>query len=93
MTDVGYIDSDQFCSLVFTLSNFYFVGCVYADGFPADWRQKCGSASKYWPVGFAVATLPFIVRVVQSVKRYVDSRLNTHLINVGSFFLMSDERS
>jgi len=72
---------DQFCSMLFTLSNLYLFGCVYANGFSLDWR-KCGGTSPHWPVSFVLTTLPFAIRVIQSIKRYVDSGLVTHLINV-----------
>ncbi|EAU89280.2 EXS family protein/ERD1/XPR1/SYG1 family protein [Coprinopsis cinerea okayama7 len=75
---------DQFCSLVFTLSNMYFFGCVYADGFTSEWK-KCSLESKYWPVAYILGTLPFIIRLVQSIKRYFDSGLATHLINAGKY--------
>ncbi|KAF9010010.1 EXS family-domain-containing protein, partial [Cyathus striatus] len=75
---------DQFCSLVFTLSNLYLIGCVYNRGFDENWR-KCGASSSYWPVIFILAVLPLIVRLVQSIKRYADSKLITHLINGGKY--------
>ncbi|KAK7012689.1 signal transduction protein [Favolaschia claudopus] len=77
---------DQFCSLVFTLSNLTLIGCVYSQGLnlSPDWR-KCGSASNLWPLSFVLATLPFLVRLVQSFRRYADSKLRTHLINAGKY--------
>ncbi|KAJ7158188.1 EXS-domain-containing protein [Mycena crocata] len=75
---------DQFCSLVFTLSNLFVVFCVYAEGFNSEWRS-CASRSRFWPVAFFLGTLPFLVRLVQSIKRYTDSGLNTHLINGGKY--------
>ncbi|KAJ7578280.1 EXS-domain-containing protein [Mycena floridula] len=75
---------DQFCSLVFTLSNIPLIGCLYAEGFDADWR-KCGSTSKLWPLVLVLAIFPFVVRLVQSIKRYADSKLTTHLINGGKY--------
>lgn len=96
--------SDQFCSLIFTLSNLYFLGCVYADAAGGDigtesnspdpankprfgfneWRHCTTSkpGSVVWGVPIVLAMLPLFVRLVQSVKRWVDSRLLTHLINV-----------
>lgn len=71
---------DQFCSLIFTLSNLYFVGCAYEQRWDNVW-QTC-STSRNWGAPFALAALPLLVRTVQSIKRYVDSRLITHLINV-----------
>jgi len=77
--------SDQFCSLTFTLSHLYFVGCIYANGFvhgfDPDW-QKCSIPTSRWPVGFVFAALPLFVRLVQCVRRFVDSKLDMHLINV-----------
>ncbi|KAJ7485254.1 EXS family-domain-containing protein [Mycena latifolia] len=75
---------DQFCSLVFTLSNLYLVVCLYVEGFNSNWRE-CGSRSRFWPLSFALAILPFLVRLIQSVKRYVDSGLDTHMINGGKY--------
>ncbi|TRM63672.1 EXS family-domain-containing protein, partial [Schizophyllum amplum] len=75
---------DQFCSLVFTLSNLYIIPCVYATGIDDGWR-RCTANSKNWPVMFVVGTLPLLIRVVQSVKRYYDSRLVTHLVNGGKY--------
>ncbi|KAF8175406.1 EXS family-domain-containing protein [Mycena galopus ATCC 62051] len=76
--------SDQFCSLVFTLSNLNLVVCVYAEGFSSNWRN-CGASSRFWPLSFALAILPFLVRVIQSIKRYSDSGLTTHWINAGKY--------
>ncbi|KAI0918737.1 hypothetical protein AcV5_002647 [Taiwanofungus camphoratus] len=73
---------DQFCSLVFTLSNLYFVGCAYANGLE-HWRQ-C-TTGRNWGPAFALAALPLLVRFVQSIKRWVDSSLITHLINAGKY--------
>ncbi|KAF5390741.1 hypothetical protein D9757_004545 [Collybiopsis confluens] len=74
---------DQFCSLIFTLADLYVFACSYARGFD-NWR-KCGSTSKAWPAAFALAMLPLLIRVIQSGKRYFDSRLGTHLINGGKY--------
>ncbi|KAF7316201.1 Signal transduction protein [Mycena indigotica] len=75
---------DQFCSLVFPLSNIPLVVCVYSHGLDSDWR-KCGNSSNLWPLNFVLAILPFLVRFVQSVKRYADSKVHTHLINAGKY--------
>jgi hypothetical protein len=73
--------SDQFCSLVFTLSNLYTIGCAYTRGFDNTW-QRCTATSQQWPIPFALASLPFFLRLIQSVRRYLDSRSVNHLINV-----------
>ncbi|KXN92143.1 Protein SYG1, partial [Leucoagaricus sp. SymC.cos] len=75
---------DQLCSLVYTLSNLYMFVCIYVKNFQNDWQQ-CGSPSKHWPVAFALAALPFLIRLIQSIKRYADSGLFTHLINGGKY--------
>lgn len=74
---------DQFCSLIFTLSNVYLFFCSYAKGFD-QWRQ-CGAGSKHWPIIFVLAMLPLLSRLIQSVRRYADSHLITHLINGGKY--------
>ncbi|KAI0760360.1 EXS-domain-containing protein [Fomes fomentarius] len=76
---------DQFCSLIFTLSNLYFVGCVYATGIDSNWRRCTTNAGPRWGVAFLLASLPLLARLVQSIKRYVDSGLTTHLINGGKY--------
>lgn len=60
--------------------------CVYAEGFQDDWHE-CSNRSSHWPVAFVLAALPSFIRLVQSVKRYADSGLVTHLINVRTSLL------
>ena len=77
--------SDQLCSLIFSLSNIYVLGCLYAGGFGYGFHsslQECGTNSRRWPIPFALASLPLLARLVQSVRRYFDSKLVMHLINV-----------
>ncbi|OCH89346.1 EXS-domain-containing protein [Obba rivulosa] len=74
---------DQFCSLIFTLSNLYFVVCTYGHGLDDTWRHCTGGTN--WSIAFVLASLPLLVRLVQSIKRWVDSRLVTHLINGGKY--------
>ncbi|THH19131.1 hypothetical protein EW146_g1993 [Bondarzewia mesenterica] len=75
---------DQFCSLVFTLSNLYFFACSYIVGFRTDPWQQCAMPNG-WGVHVVLASLPLLVRLVQSVRRWVDSGLITHLINGGKY--------
>ena len=75
--------SDQFCSLAFTLSNLYFTFCAYRHDFQPTVWERCGTQSRTgWLVSFVLAMLPLLARLVQSVRRYADSKLITHLINV-----------
>jgi len=76
---------DQFCSLAFTLSNLYFFGCVYAKRFGPEWSECTVGETEFWPLVYVLAVLPFFIRLVQSIKRYYDSRLITHLINGGKY--------
>ncbi|KAH9941793.1 EXS-domain-containing protein, partial [Epithele typhae] len=78
---------DQFCSLTFTLGNLYFLACVYttAGGLDDSWRRCTSGPGPGWGAAFALAALPLVVRLVQSVKRYADSGLDTHLINAGKY--------
>lgn len=121
--------SDQFCSLIYSLSNLYFVGCFYTRYFPtfslttvpAPMHSKpqlyavnatssyqpgssafqrllllaydpgtqeawstCGAA-RNWGWYYLLGVSPFVVRFVQSLRRYRDSGLPTHLINVRNF--------
>jgi hypothetical protein len=79
---------DQLCSMAFTLSNLYFVGCVYAGGFDSAINpiQRCGSSSttpiSAWSFAFILAALPNFIRLVQSIRRYYDSKMILHLVNV-----------
>ncbi|PPQ86656.1 hypothetical protein CVT25_006840 [Psilocybe cyanescens] len=75
---------DFWMGLIFTLSNFYFFACIYVDDFHPDWK-KCSVTPSTWPVYFILAALPLFIRLVQSIKRYWDSKLITHLINGGKY--------
>lgn len=77
---------DQFCSLVFSLAHIFTFGCAYFNKWH-DVFGYCGSG-KHWPTPFVLLALPYFVRLIQSVRRYHDSKLSTHLINV-RFFLRS----
>ncbi|KAI0346442.1 EXS-domain-containing protein [Trametopsis cervina] len=74
---------DQYCSLIYPLSNLYLVACAYSGGLDHNW-SKCLSP-RPWGVPFILASLPLLIRLVQSVKRWVDSKLVTHLINGGKY--------
>ncbi|KIJ15952.1 hypothetical protein PAXINDRAFT_155473 [Paxillus involutus ATCC 200175] len=44
----------------------------------------CGAAQN-WGWYFTLGALPFLIRFVQSLRRYRDSKLPTHLINAGKY--------
>lgn len=72
---------DQFCSLAFTLSSFWTLGCAYNNEWKSDTWALCGM-SNHWLTPFVLSCLPSLARFVQCIKRYADSGLYTHLINV-----------
>ncbi|EIM89067.1 EXS-domain-containing protein [Stereum hirsutum FP-91666 SS1] len=76
---------DQFCSLVFSVSNIWFIGCAYSIGFEDDKPWDHCQVSNQWAVHFVLSALPFLIRLVQSIRRYSDSGLITHLINGGKY--------
>ena len=132
------VTSDQICSLVYSFSGMYFVGCFYThflsssplsivptltnfessryasflDNVTTPYQPEasaaksvyqglvslaydpraqeawsmCGAAQN-WGWYYLLAILPFLVRFVQSLRRYRDSKLPTHLINVRSFMI------
>ncbi|KZT04539.1 EXS-domain-containing protein [Laetiporus sulphureus 93-53] len=73
---------DQFCSLVFTLGDLWFVGCAYSHALK-NWRI-CTTGANWAPM-FAIAVLPFFVRFVQSIRRWADSKQLMHLVNAGKY--------
>ena len=79
---------DQFCSLSFSLTNLYFIGCIYSSGFSApNWDRRCNTKGPEWVIHFLLAGLPCFCRLAQSLRRWYDSRLGAHLINVSNPYL------
>jgi len=79
--------SDQFCSLAYTLSNLYYIGC--AATLPEGWQHaspRCDArGNPHWPIMFTLASLPSVVRLVQCVRRWADEGKGMHLVNVRIF--------
>jgi len=75
---------DQLCSLAFPLGNIYFVACSYARGFQSHSSPECNKPH-LWGVPLLLAVLPSVARLGQSIRRWWDSRLITHLINGGKY--------
>ena len=73
--------SDQLCSFGFTFSNLSLLACVYAEDFHPH-GDDCSITGRFWMISYVISSLPLLVRLIQSVKRYVDSGLISHLINV-----------
>ncbi|KAI9438623.1 EXS family-domain-containing protein [Lactarius indigo] len=77
---------DQLCSLAFSLGGIYFVGCSYAVGFHSDQFERCSKPSP-WGLPFFLSSLPLWARFFQSIRRWWDSSLVTHLINASPLLL------
>ncbi|KAH9976771.1 EXS-domain-containing protein [Lactifluus volemus] len=75
---------DQLCSLAFSLGNSYFVACSYARGFHSNSIHKCGHPA-LWGIPLVLGVLPFVARFAQSIRRWWDSQLITHLVNAGKY--------
>ena len=71
---------DQLCSQTFALSNLYFFGCAYSEHWDDVW-DKC-SSTQNWGAPFIISVIPFACRGLQSIRRYADTGLVTHLVNV-----------
>ncbi|KAH0832144.1 EXS family-domain-containing protein [Lanmaoa asiatica] len=137
MLEVEFTDvwlGDHFCSLVYSLSNLYFVGCFYtrfSNNLPGSTVQLNSESSLYasfldnatsphqaessvpdsafrsllssayapqaqeawsacgvaqnWGWYYLLGMLPFLVRLVQNVRRYWNSKLFSQLINAGKY--------
>ena len=89
MIDTTHRFRDQLCSLAFSLSGIYFVGCSYVVGFHSDQFGRCNQATP-WGIPFLLGVLPLLARFFQSLRRWSDSNLNSHssshLINASLFF-------
>ena len=79
---------DQLCSMTFTLSHFATFFCSYDHRFqgelPTNLNVTCGTVTNMWGVELVLLCLPQAFRLIQSVKRYVDSPIYLHLVNVSS---------
>lgn len=79
--------------MTFTLSNLSTVVCVYVhwfrqSSFPVQITDTCGNNTNLWPVAFSISCLPFVMRLLQSLKRHFDSGKNIHLVNVSFIFFI-----
>ncbi|KAK3640493.1 Xenotropic and polytropic retrovirus receptor 1 [Elasticomyces elasticus] len=72
---------DMYCSQTYALGNIELFFCLYAK----HWNNapQCNSSHSHL-LGF-MQTLPGIVRLLQCVRRYYDTRLWTHGVNGGKY--------
>ncbi|ORY33360.1 EXS family-domain-containing protein [Naematelia encephala] len=80
---IAFFLADELNSLVYTMQNFYFIGCAYGHHWPGNVFTVCPSG-KQWPYGLLLC-LPALSRLIQCLKRWYDSRLGIHLINAGKY--------
>ncbi|KIY70691.1 EXS-domain-containing protein [Cylindrobasidium torrendii FP15055 ss-10] len=78
---------DQMTSLGFVFGSLPLFVCTYTTGFQPDWSDKCGNKTNIWLGAFVLAALPLLIRLVQSMRRFADSGLHTHLLNAGKYGL------
>ncbi|KAF8558288.1 EXS-domain-containing protein [Imleria badia] len=96
MWNVEFTDlwlGDQFCSLMYSISNVYFIGCFYRrwsllssayDPLAQEAWSTCG-IPRNWGGYYLLGMLPFLARFVQSLRRYRDSKLPGQLANAGKY--------
>ena len=71
--------------MVYTISNLYGIGCAYRYKWQ-DPLERCTGGNQ-WIVLFVLSVLPYLIRLIQCVKRYTDSGVVHHLVNVGDYML------
>lgn len=74
---------DELNSVVYTFSNLWFLGCEYDHHFRIP--DQCPMNKSYW-IPVLIAIPPFL-RLLQCIRRYVDSRrlVRIHLVNAGKY--------
>jgi len=77
---------DQLCSLSYSLSNIYLIGCAYSKSFAPNIQGSCDtSATWLTPM---IGCLPSLFRLGHSARRYNTSpEVKTHLLNVARYGL------
>ncbi|KAF8430870.1 EXS family-domain-containing protein, partial [Boletus edulis BED1] len=87
--------TDVWLGLVYSLSNLYFVGCFYtrfanyASTYDSQVQEAWSTCSvtQNWEWYYLLSMLPFMVRFMQSLRRYRDSKHSIHLINAGKYMM------
>ncbi|KAG8991558.1 hypothetical protein FRB94_012433 [Tulasnella sp. JGI-2019a] len=85
-TTVEFADfwmGDQLCSMAFSLGHLYFLACPHATNWDSP-MARCNLA-KNWIAGILLTLLPSFIRLIQCIKRYVDSKNYLHLVNCGKY--------
>jgi len=79
---IAFFIADELNSLVYSIQNIYFLSCGYAHRWPGNIFDVC-PAGKTWQYALLLC-LPALARLIQCVKRWHDTRLKIHLVNVSS---------
>ncbi|KAH7345010.1 EXS family-domain-containing protein [Rhizoctonia solani] len=74
---------DQLCSLVYTMNNLYFLVCAYVDRWHRI-EERC-QLEQHWAIPLVLSLIPFIIRFVQCIRRYFDSKTSHHLVNAAKY--------
>ncbi|KAG8708269.1 hypothetical protein FRC09_001348 [Ceratobasidium sp. 395] len=74
---------DQFCSLSYTMANMYFLVCAYTDHWHGI-EERC-QLGVHWVIPFVLSALPSAIRIVQCIRRFVDSANLLHLVNAAKY--------
>lgn len=80
---IAFFLADEMNSLVYSIQMIFFMGCAYNHDWPANTQQVCPT-SRSWPYAL-LACIPPLIRLIQCLKRYIDSQLRIHLINAGKY--------
>lgn len=80
---IAFFVADELNSLVYPLSNLWFIGCAYNKHWPSDTYSACPTGGNW--VHALLLVIPGLIRLIQCLKRYKDSRLSIHLINAGKY--------
>ncbi|KAG8819078.1 hypothetical protein FRC19_010139 [Serendipita sp. 401] len=73
---------DQYCSMVYSLTSLYWMGCLYGSHWTLPWG-RC--ELPLWVFPWLLATLPSWIRFIQCIRRYADSWQMLHLVNGGKY--------
>ncbi|KAN0085736.1 EXS family domain containing protein [Tylopilus felleus] len=96
--EVGFTDAwlgDQLCSLEYSFSNLFFVGCFYTrfvknaslyDSKVQEAWSTC-SVAQNWGWYYLLGMLPYIVRFIQCLRTYRDSKVPLQLVNAGKYMM------
>ncbi|KAG9311829.1 EXS family-domain-containing protein [Chiua virens] len=104
MRNVEFVDSwlgDQLCSLGYSISGFFFMGCFYGHFAGTAFQKLLSSAydpgvQEVWSTCsiqhnlvwcYILGAHPFVLRFMQSLRQYRSSKDTSHLVNAGKYMM------